>query len=169
MQLVKHSRKGVSAMSDELVIPDDLSTRYKVLKKWQTDWHPGVQSPSRLPLDEEVIMIERIARETARADALQDSIKQTCGHDGTCENCGAIPAIQVPYQLCDDCRQERLTVNAELTARAEKLEAALIGVREKQLVDASYCWCYPGFGGEFYHAPYCVAAREALNPPAEQP
>jgi hypothetical protein len=58
-------------------------------------------------------------------DALSASIKQTCGSDGSCENCGCVPSMQMPFQLCDECkdigRDGRDALSAELEQARELL------------------------------------------------
>lgn len=62
---------------------------------------------------------ERLKRDR---DALKDSIRETCGHDGSCDHCGAIPSLQVPFQLCDECRAA-LTPSASPQPAEEGKEA----------------------------------------------
>jgi hypothetical protein len=87
-------------------------------------------------------------------EALQNSIRETCGHDGSCDHCVVIPSLQVPFQLCDGCR-------AVLIAAQKESEGWIpVGERLPELYkDVNATYTHPDFpvvsayyGGESWTA-----------------
>jgi hypothetical protein len=63
-------------------------------------------------------------------DALSASIKQTCGSDGSCENCGCVPSMHMPFQLCDECKDIGLAGRDALSAELEQARELLREMRD---------------------------------------